>query len=198
MEKVIEVLKKPARLIVLICLLAFAGFQSIYMIGVMSNSGGNAGAIVGSLFYLLVLFALVGSFVVAFFLKKDLAMKTIGVLLLGYQVIGEALSIGDSFDFGGAFGTLRLIALLSLILSMVIFFLGLFLDKFKGGMILKILGLAGVATYVLFAFIAWCVMFGSIPNYDGAWIMVMYILAQLSILPAVLFGYILLGLPAKE
>lgn len=195
MDKLVSLIKKPARLITMLSLGGYALFYSLYLIGMMAALG-DVGIIFGGLFSLIIVLGLVCCYIFAIIKHKTVAAKTIGVALLAYYIVNALFTFrGIYFSGNGAnvaHNVFLFIALLALLVSVFIFVAGLFLDKFRSGKILRIVSFCGIAAFVLFALIANFIDFAN----AGAWYAVMYILADILVLPAVLLGFLIICVPS--
>lgn len=196
MDKLVSLLKKPAKLIIVIALAVYVLCNTIVALATLGDGG------IGGFFYLLVLLGLVGSAIVALALKKDETARVLGVCLLAYFAIGEAISIRNSnFDTGvdslNAYSVFRFIALMPLIAVLAFFVLGIFFKPIKGNKTIATVGLILVACYIVFDLIASLIYFGVLgdmyrDNLGRAWHLIIDNIGSIALSPAVLFGYLLL------
>ena len=190
MDKIISILKKPARWVVIGGLGTALVFSLLHAIGYMTYGLGAHG-VIGALLYMLVITALFGSCIAAMLLRREAVARTLGVLLLGYIIISDlmgllALGFGDT-----AVSVINLIALLALMATGAFYLITLVLPNSKAINILRLVSVCGLATYVALHFVALCVSFKDLGNYgNGAWIEVMSILSGFGMLAFLLFGYI--------
>ena len=147
MDKLISALKKPAKLMLLIFVGAYALFELLYAIGRMSV--GDGGVIAGGIFFLLAFGGLVAALIVALVKKNDQAARFIGLAFFGYLAIRLIYGLmgwaGDSAIEEAVFSFDFLATLCGLaIFAMVV--LGLFLPKLKDN---KVVGLDLFACFSL-------------------------------------------------
>ena len=197
MDKIISVLRRPARLIVLISLGVYAFCQMLFGFGNMGD------APLGGFFYVLVLVLLVGGEIFAVAAKKNKAAVVIGSCLLAFYAISHLFGLAEvTFDTGlnslNAYYVFTFMAGLALLLVAVLFVLGLFVEKLAGNPVVRTIGLIGMAAFVLLALIAGFIYFGVLGDMYGdhmVWYVVFSAIGSIAVLPAVLLGYILLCIP---
>ena len=206
MDKFFNALKKPARIIVLVMVGVYAMFELLYAIGTMAD--GDGGDIGGGLFFLLFFSALVAALFVAILMKKESAAKLIGFACFGYLAIRTIYSFigGAIWDsaLGEAVFAFDVMAAFSLLAVFVLMILGEFIAKLKGNKVIAIISLCLLGSYIALAFLARLLEFGAygevvktyhdygMNDYHYPWYIIMANIADIVLLGAVFFGYILL------
>lgn len=195
MEKVVQILRKPARYIVIGALLGFFLFTVIGNIGVSADIG-NALLILQVLLNAAVLGMLIAALLYAILKNKKEVLGVLVIALLGYAIVSEALKISNG---SVAVGVFNLLAVLSICLTIVMELIGLFRPNHPKANLFRLLGLAGIGGYCLLsvgAFISYIVVYAR----NGAgWYDYFLIIASLICLPlAIAFGYLLVRSEASE
>ena len=210
MEKLILALKKPAKLLLLIFIGAYALFEILYAIGRMDAGDGEGGIIAGGLFFLLVFGGLVAALIIALVKKNDVAARFIGLAFFGYLAIRLIYGLmgwaGDTEIEQASFAFDFLAALCGLsIFAMVI--LGLFIDKIKENKVVDIVSLCLLLAYILFRLLARFIDFGIYADYNRRyseygitypWYAIVGTLSEIFLLGAILFGYLQLFVKTPE
>ena len=200
MDTFLSNLRKPAKLLVMIFAGAYALFQLLYAIGIMSQGGTDL--VFGGLLFLLLFIGLVGVLLFSLITKKEKPAKLIGYvffsfiflqslfgLLNGVQDDSAVASMIFIFDI---FATLCLVAVFALIL------LKTFSEKLATNKIITIIQLGFAASFLLFTLIARFLEFGVYGEIAKAWdteipwYYIMKTISNILVLPALMFGYILL------
>lgn len=200
MDTFISNLRKSAKLFIMIFAGAYALFELLYAIGVMSNGGSDL--IFGGLFFLLFFVGLVGILFFALIKKNEKVSKLIGYIFFSFIFLqslygllnGERTGSGISvamfvFDI---FATLCVMAIFCFII------LKTFFEKLGNNTIVNIIQLSCLAGFLFFTLVARCLEFGvygQIAKDWGAkvpWYVIIKIIADIWVLPALMFGYILL------
>ena len=206
MDKFFNALKKPSRIIVLVMVGVYAMFELLYDIGTMAD--GDGGDIAGGLFFMLFFSALVAALFVAILMKKESAAKLIGFACFGYlamRTIYGLVNIGGwDFEVAQAMVAFDIMAALALIALFALMILGEFIAKLKGNKVIAIVSLCLLGTYIALAFLARLLEFGvygevvkmyhdyGMNDYHYPWYIIMLNIADIVLLGAVFFGYILL------
>ena len=204
MNRIISLIRRPAKLIIIISLCAYLLFDFIFSVGLMA--GGGAGTIFGSLMYFIVSIGLVGGLILALLLKKNRASLVLGSMLLAYKVITYVVAprsrVLDAPGDGGmvAYDVFLLLSTICLMAALAIYVIGLFFHLDRFGKITRIIGLCGMAAFFLLTMISQFIYMGIAVKYlgDGAWVSVMSALSEIFLLPAILLGYLLLCVPEVE
>ncbi|MCR5348499.1 MAG: hypothetical protein K6E59_02680 [Bacilli bacterium] len=197
MDKVIGILKKPARWIVFGGLCGVNLFGLLYAIGFMANFG-NGINVIGALLYIVVLTGLCGATGYAILTKKGNIASALGKLLIGFYLVSSLLGFIGGLGNDAA-GVLHFIALFFLLATFGVCLLNIVFPKFAQNKILKIVAFGGVAAFVLFELVSLLIGFGGAGDWgDMAWVMVVGNLESIAMLPALLFGYLLLAVNEED
>ena len=198
MNKILSILRKPARLIIMVSICAYALFT---LLGAFANMGGEFGTVLGRLLFVLALLGLVGAFIFAWVKRNDDAMRYIGIAFFAfwgircvYQLAGGAYDAGD-----GVATAYTVFGFLAAICGCAVFGLEI-ARKFLGSRLAKgvimIVEVSLVAGYVTFTLVEQCCYMGVAGKYDYGWGSFMDAIASILILPAVLVGFVCLFVPA--
>lgn len=198
MNKILSILRKPARLIIMVSICAYALFT---LLGAFADFGGNFGSVLGGLLFVLVLLGLVGAFIFAWVKRNDDAMRYIGIAFFAYWGIRAfyRLSIG-AYDAGDGVATAySIFGFLAAICAVGV--LGLEIArKFLGSLLAKgvimIVEVCLVAGFVTFTLVEECCYMGMAGKYEYGWGSFMGAIGSILILPAVLVGFVCLFVPA--
>lgn len=208
MDKLISALKKPAKLMLLIFVGAYALFELLYAIGRMA--AGDGGVVAGGLFFLFAFCGLVAALIFALVKKNEQAARFIGLAFFGYLAIRLIYGLmgwaGDSALDQAVFAFDFLATLCGLaIFAMVI--LGLFLPKLKDNKVIALVSICLLLAFIFFTLIARFLDFGVIAKYNHdykeygikyPWYGVVGTLGSIFMLGVILFGYLLLFVKTPE
>ena len=193
MQKVISLLRKPAKWVVIGGLIAYFLFIFITQIGMMTNA--NPVYILQSLLSLAANGLLIAALITAMLLGKKEIARLVGGGLAIYAIISCVISINL---VSTAAAVLHIFGVVSLLMTVVLTLLLLFKPNIQRAGLLRLLTLAGVAGYCTFylgVFIAAMVEAGQ----DGSpWFVFIDYLALYLILPVSLFFGFLLLAPIEE
>ena len=200
MDKILSVLRKPAKLIVLICVAAYTLFELLYTIGIMTD--GDEASIVSALFFLICFGGLAAALIFALVKQNTKVSRFIGTMLFGYLAIRLMYSLlnggGAGTDISAAIFAFDFLAELSAMAVLAIVILRLFMEKLNDNKVLDIVSIVCVGAYILFEMISYFLVFGLYGyyakeyDYHVEWYFIIGNLASLVLLGAILFGYILL------
>ncbi|MBO4694903.1 MAG: hypothetical protein J5656_03140 [Clostridia bacterium] len=201
MEKIISILRKPAKWIVVGSVGAYALLEILYAIGRMANGGGEA--VVGGLFFLICFGGLAAALLYSILTNKEKAARYIGCMLFAFLAIRLVYNLlsGDNFgtDISLASYSFDFIARISAMAILAIVILKLFMEKLEGNKVIDIVVYACLASFIFFSFLARILEIAAYADfehqyeyYQMPWYLYVDIIAELLILPGYLFGYILL------
>ena len=201
MEKIISLLRKPAKWIVVGSVGAYALLEILYAIGRMTNGGGEA--VVGGLFFLICFGGLAAALLFSIITNKEKAARHIGCMLFAFLAIRLVFNLLSGDNFGTSISlasySFDFIARISAMVIIVIVILKLFLEKLEGNKVLDIVVYACLASFIFFSFLARILEIAAYADfeheheyYNMPWYFYVDIIAELLILPGYLFGYILL------
>ena len=202
MNKIISVLRKPAKWIVIGSIGAYTLFEILYVIGRMTVGGVDA--IFGGLFFMICLGGLAAALIFAMIKGNEKVSKLIGCILFAYLAINliYKLMSGVSYDGGAIAESIYAFVFLSTISGLAVFaivILRAFIEKLEDNKILDIVSVAGVVGFIFFSLLACFLEFGIYGYYNShyqyytvPWYWIVETLGQILLLPAILFGYILL------
>ena len=199
MEKILSVLRKPAKLVLMILVGVYALFEFLYAVGVMDN--GDGGAIAGGFFFLIFFFGLVAALIFALIKKNDKAARLIGIIFFGFLALkilyGFLGGVGYGSEIGQAVYAFDFLAALSAMAILVIFILKTFIEKLKDNKVLDIVCIACVGGYLFFSLLARLLEFGVYADIPSEyvkyyWYIIIGNIGDIVLLGVVLFGYILL------
>ncbi|MBR4801055.1 MAG: hypothetical protein IK048_05270 [Clostridia bacterium] len=209
MDKIIIALKKPARLLLLIFVGAYALFELIYAIGRMDAGGGDA--IAGGLFFLIAFCGLAFALIFALIKKNETAARFIGLACFGFLAVSLIYGLlggagGDSaldsavfaFDFMAALAGIAIFAMM---------ILGLFLPKLKENKIIALVSICLLLAFLFFTLLARLLEFGVYGEFNRRyreygltypWYRIVGNLGEIFLLGAILFGYLMLFVKTPE
>ena len=201
MEKIISILRKPAKWIVVGSVGAYALLEILYAIGRMTNGGGEA--VVGGLFFLICFGGLAAALLYSILTNKEKAARYIGCMLFAFLAIRLVYNLlsGDNFgtDISLASYSFDFIARISAMVILAIVILKLFMEKLEGNKVIDIVVYACLASFIFFSFLARILEIAAYADFEHQyeyyhmpWYLYVDIIAELLILPGYLFGYILL------
>lgn len=199
MEKILSVLRKPAKLVLMILVGVYALFEFLYAVGVMDN--GDEGAIAGGFFFLIFFFGLVAALIFALVKKNDKAARLIGIIFFGFLALrilyGFLGGVGYGSEIGQAVYAFDFLAALSAMAILVIFILKTFIEKLKDNKVLDIVCIACLGGYLFFSLLARLLEFGVYADIPSEyvkyyWYIIIGNVGDIVLLGVVLFGYILL------
>lgn len=200
MEKIVSALRKQGKLFTMIFTCAYALFMLLYTIGVMSEGGTDI--IFGALLFIVAFLGLAGALVYAIATGKDKAAKFIGTAYMAFVAVSAVYGLLSGSRYGTSVSDVMFVFdLLASVCAVAVFAIvifGTFSDKAGNGNTFEIVKLCCVAGYILFALVARCLefgVFGQVANewgYNVPWYQIMNVIANICILPALCFGYILL------
>ena len=201
MEKIISILRKPAKWIVVGSVGAYALLEILYAIGRMTNGGGEA--VVGGLFFLICFGGLAAALLYSILTNKEKAARYIGCMLFAFLAIRLVYNLlsGDNFgtDISLASYSFDFIARISAMAILAIVILKLFMEKLEGNKVIDIVIYACLASFIFFSFLARILEIAAYADFEHQyeyyhmpWYLYVDIIAELLILPGYLFGYILL------
>ena len=199
MEKILSVLRKPAKLVLMILVGVYALFEFLYAVGVMDN--GDGGAIAGGFFFLIFFFGLVAALIFALVKKNDKAARLIGIIFFGFLALrilyGFLGGVGYGSEIGQAVYAFDFLAALSAMAILVIFILKTFIEKLKDNKVLDIVCIACLGGYLFFSLLARLLEFGVYADIPSEyvkyyWYIIIGNVGDIVLLGVVLFGYILL------
>ena len=206
MEKIISALKKPAKLLLLIFVGAYALFEILWAIGRMDAGGG--GIIAGGLFFLIIFGGLVAALIVALLKKNEAAARFIGLAFFGFLAFGLIYGLlgGPMWDtaLASAVYAFDFIASLAGIAIFAMLVLGLFLPKLKDNKIVDLVSLCALLGFLFFSLLARLMEFGvygqivkeyhdwGMNNYHYPWYSIVSNIGEIMLLGAILFGYLML------
>ena len=201
MEKIISILRKPAKWIVVGSVGAYALLEILYAIGRMTNGGGEA--VVGGLFFLICFGGLAAALLYSILTNNEKAARYIGCMLFAFLAIRLVYNLlsGDNFgtDISLASYSFDFIARISAMVILAIVILKLFMEKLEGNKVIDIVIYACLASFIFFSFLARILEIAAYADfehqyeyYNMPWYFYVDIIAELLILPGYLFGYILL------
>ena len=199
MEKFLSVLRKPAKLVLMILVGVYALFEFLYAVGVMDN--GDGGAIAGGFFFLIFFFGLVAALIFALVKKNDKAARLIGIIFFGFLALrilyGFLGGVGYGSEIGQAVYAFDFLAALSAMAILVIFILKTFIEKLKDNKVLDIVCIACLGGYLFFSLLARLLEFGVYADIPSEyvkyyWYIIIGNVGDIVLLGVVLFGYILL------
>ena len=207
MQKIFEVLSKPARLILIIAAFAYAGLYAVVSFG--SFDGGFL-AVVGGLIVSVLTIAAVVAVPVLLLLKKEEAAKLVFILVAGYWLVSNAQSYLLNYSWWAEgddglriviaiFGFLAGLALTGVLVLLILNFI-LKKEVFK---LSAVLAFAGAFLFIFILVILLLVYYikTSVENdyYNVPWTNYVSLLLMLAAPVAVLFGYLyFLGAPSCE
>lgn len=193
MQKLIDLLRKPAKWVVIGGLAAYFLFIFITQIGMMANA--DPVYILQALLSLAANGILIAALIMAMLLGKKEVARLIGGGLAIYAIISGAISFNL---VSMAAAVLHIFGVISLLMTVVLTLLLLFKPNIQRAGLLRLLTLAGVAGYCAFSiavFIAAMVEAGQ----DGSpWFVFLDYVAVYLILPISLFFGFLLLQPIEE
>lgn len=199
MDKILSVLRKPAKLVLMILVGVYALFEFLYAVGVMDN--GDGGAIAGGFFFLIFFFGLVAALIFALIKKNDKAARLIGIIFFGFLALrilyGFLGGVGYGSEIGQAVYAFDFLAALSAMAILVIVILKTFIEKLKDNKILDIVCIACLGGYLFFSLLARLLEFGVYADIPSEyvkyyWYFIVGNIGDIVLLGVVLFGYILL------
>jgi|GEM_PF-4143819 len=199
MEKILSVLRKPAKLVLMILVGVYTLFEFLYAVGVMDN--GDGGAIAGGFFFLIFFFGLVAALIFALVKKNDKAARLIGIIFFGFLALrilyGFLGGVGYGSEIGQAVYAFDFLAALSAMAILVIFILKTFIEKLKDNKVLDIVCIACLGGYLFFSLLARLLEFGVYADIPSEyvkyyWYIIIGNVGDIVLLGVVLFGYILL------
>ena len=202
MDKIISVLRKPAKWVVIGSIGAYVLMYLLYAIGRMS--AGATDAVFGGLFFIICFGALAAALIFAMIKGNAKVSRLLGCILFAYLAIRLVYSLlsGVSYDGGAIAESMFAFDFLATISGLAVFaivILRAFIEKLEDNKILDIVSIAGVAGFIFFTLLARFLEFGIYGYYNShyqyytvPWYWIVETLGQILLLPAILFGYILL------
>ena len=200
MDKLISNLRKPAKLFILIFAGAYALFELLYAIGIMSQGGTDL--IFGGLFFLLFFVGLVIILFFALIKKNEKASKMIGYMFFSFIFFKSLYGLlnGELTDSGGS-AIMFVFDILATLCVMAIFcfiILKTNIEKWGNNKTINIIQLSCLAGFLFCTLVARSLEFGVYGHFANVWGIavpwyeIMRIISDILVLPALMFGYILL------
>lgn len=206
MEKIVSILRKPAKMLVLVFVCAYALLKLLYAIGVMANGGVDT--IFGGLFFIVCFGGLSAALIIALLKKNEKATKLIGTMYFAYLAFRLVYGLlgGDGYGLAvsEAMWTFDLIAALCGITIFAFTILKTFIQKLEGNKTIEIVTIFVLCGFILFSLLARILEFGVYGqvakeyNYKYPWYTIVNNIGDIFILGAILFGFILLFIKAPE
>ncbi len=202
MNKIISVLRKPAKWVVIGSIGAYVLMYLLYAIGRMA--AGATDTVFGGLFFIICFGALAAALIFAMIKGNAKVSRLLGCILFAYLAIRLVYSLlsGVSYDGGAIAESMFAFDFLATISGLAVFaivILRAFIEKLEDNKILDIVSIAGVAGFIFFTLLARFLEFGVYGYYNShyqyytvPWYWIVETLGQILLLPAILFGYILL------
>ena len=199
MNRFFTLLRRPARMIAMISVCAYAFFTILAVFGNLAG-GASFGQVLGTLSFFVMLIGLAGGYVFACIKRKDDACRFLGFLLLGYIVGRNVMGLVAGFyDSGsGAYNVYLVFDFLAAICAsgaLVLELLKLFLEKFKENKIVFIIEVCLVGAYAFFSLIGIFCLIGAEAGWGSPWTNYMSNIASILLLPAILIAFVLLFVP---
>ena len=203
MDKIISLLRRPARIVIMCSAAAYLLFMFLYSIGRMGGASGDV--IAGGILFIIASLSLGGAYIFALVKKNDEAAKVIGAVFLGYIGVGaifEFLGIGIGNPESGAVVARYIFDLLANLCAVAVIGLliaRLFVKGLTSKSVLRTVEFSLVAIFVTFRLVAICCTFGinALYGFSAPWFDIMYDIADILILPAILIGYVVLFIPVE-
>ena len=206
MDKLVLTLKKPAKLLLLIFVGVYALFELLHAIGIMAT--GALDGVFGGLFFLVAFGGLVAALIVALIKKNDNAARLVGLAYFGFLAVRTIYGFlnGDIYgtELGQAVLAFDILAALAGVTIFAFVILGAFSDKIKNNKTLDLVALCLLFGYICLSFLARILEFGVFGqfahdyDYKFPWYVIVGTIADLVLLGAILFGYLLLFVKTPE
>ena len=207
MDKIISLLRRPARIVIMCSAAAYLLFMFLYSIGRMGGASGDV--IAGGILFIIASLSLGGAYIFALVKKNDEAAKVIGAVFLGYIGVNALYGLlygGNSYpDSAAATASyvFNLIANLCAVAVIGLLVARLFVKGLTSKSVLRTVEFSLVAIYATFRLVAICCSFGSYAffqreyGFSVPWFDIMHDIADILILPAILIGYVVLFIPVE-
>ncbi|MDY4186954.1 MAG: zinc ribbon domain-containing protein [Candidatus Borkfalkiaceae bacterium] len=200
MNEFISNLRKPAKLFILIFAGAYALFELLYAIGIMSQGGTDL--IFGGLFFLLFFVGLVIILFFALIKKNEKVSKMIGYIFFSFIFLQSLYGLlnGKRTDSGvsTAMFVFDILATLFVMANFCFIILKTTIEKLRNNKTINIIQLSCLAGFLFCTLVARSLEFGVYGQFANAWGIavpwyeIMRIISDILVLPALMFGYILL------
>ena len=197
MNKIILALRRPARLIIIISIAAYATFE---FLATVAGMGGDFGSVLGQLLYLAALAGLIGGFVFAWVKRNDAAMRYIGIIMFAFWGVRAfyRLATGAPGTGVGALTAYYVFGFLAALCGVGVLGLAIakqFFANLTAKRVVMIIEIALVASFVFFTLIEQFCFMGFAGDNGYGWGAFMDSIGQIMLLPAMLVGFVCLFVP---